>query len=64
MIKHDYAAKHDYHSRRPSRLKRFWQFMTYRDPAVGESPLESIAAGIACVLAIVMVCVLVVMVGA
>lgn len=63
MIRYDYAAKHDTRLRRRSMLARFWRFMTHRDPLAGESPLETIAAGICTCCLIAVLVLLAFMVG-
>lgn len=51
MIRHDSAAKHDLQLRRPSRIKRLWKFLTYKEPGE-ESLFEAMGAGVGLVLAI------------
>lgn len=50
--------------RSKSRLARFWRFITWVDPRIGESILSSIAAGLATVAVIALAFIYIAMLGA
>jgi len=61
-MKHDYAPR--YKTKRPSRLKRAWLFLSTPDPVAGESILSALAAALATAAVLVLAFTLLVMVAA